>query len=909
MTTYAGEVRIKTRLDAAGINSGLSKVTAMMGKLAVVVGVAFSAQAIINFSKAAVEAASKSETAWAGLGFVLDANNRSITEAKGFLQDYTSDGLVPLTDAIKAYQNMVMRGYDTAQIEDMLRIMKDSAAFGRQGQFSMGEAIEKATQGLRMENSLLTDSVGIQTNVARMWDEYARSIGTTTNALTLAQKRQAEYNGFMKEGGIFAGAAAKYANTYAGRVSQLGTAFYNLRVAVGNAIIPVLNQIIPVITKVINWFTRLFNIVGRVMNLLFGTNVSMNDTAQGAQDAADATDDMADNLEEANKAAKGSLAAFDKLNVLAQTEEGGGAPGGGGVGGGMPMPVPDTEPTIGALDEMEERIQEFITRIKELFSGNSSEIAQKLSAGIIDGLTKAREAVQGFDFKGFGAGVGNGLNTIVSSIQSFLTNIDFKTIGTQFGGLMSDVFKGGLDTAIGFLQTVDWSNVGTTVWTAILGVIDFVKGYLTGYDWGGVVSRVFELLGSAFGAAASFIAGLATAIWESLKSAWAGVKEYFDGFKDEAGGDIWQGIADGIDAALTNIYAWIKEHIINPFIDGFKKAFGIASPSTVMAEQGGYIIDGMKKGIEDAWNNAKKWFTDKIIAPLKEWFTEAWEDIKKFASDAWTKIEEVWTTVSTWFKDNVTEPVKTFFSDVWEDIKGFFTGAWDDIKLTWKTVSTWFYDNVTEPVKTFFSDTWEDISTKVTGVWEDIKTAWNEAATWFNDTIWQPIKDKAGEVWDSIKIGAVNIGTDIANGVISAVNGVIGFINSMIDGLENAINGLIDLANRLPLINIPNIDLPNIKLLDEIPRQRLKLPALATGAVIPANAPFAAILGDQKHGTNIETPERLLRDLIREELGRNQSRQDTIHNVIKLDGQVLYEAVKKIDRRVGTSLISGSGIR
>ena len=47
-----------------------------------------------------------------------------------------------------------------------------------------------------------------------------------------------------------------------------------------------------------------------IMNLLYGTNVSMADTASGAQDAADATGEMADNLEDANKAAKGSLAAL-----------------------------------------------------------------------------------------------------------------------------------------------------------------------------------------------------------------------------------------------------------------------------------------------------------------------------------------------------------------------------------------------------------------------------------------------------------------------------------------------------------------------------------------------------------------------------------------------------------------------
>ena len=56
--------------------------------------------------------------------------NRSLTEAKGFLEDYVSDGLVPLTDAIQAYQNMVMTGFSADQIEDMMKVLKDSAAFG-----------------------------------------------------------------------------------------------------------------------------------------------------------------------------------------------------------------------------------------------------------------------------------------------------------------------------------------------------------------------------------------------------------------------------------------------------------------------------------------------------------------------------------------------------------------------------------------------------------------------------------------------------------------------------------------------------------------------------------------------------------------------------------------------------------
>ena len=48
-----------------------------------------------------------------------------------------------------------------------------------------------------------------------------------------------------------------------------------------------------------------------------------------------------------------------------------------------------------------------------------------------------------------------------------------------------------------------------------------------------------------------------------------------------------------------------------------------------------------------------------------------------------------------------------------------------------------------------------------------------------------------------------------------------------------------------------------------------EIPALATGAVIPPNNEFLAVLGDQKHGTNIEVPEGLLRQIFREESGKS----------------------------------------
>ena len=48
------------------------------------------------------------------------------------------------------------------------------------------------------------------------------------------------------------------------------------------------------------------------------------------------------------------------------------------------------------------------------------------------------------------------------------------------------------------------------------------------------------------------------------------------------------------------------------------------------------------------------------------------------------------------------------------------------------------------------------------------------------------------------------------------------------------------------------------------------VPYLAKGAVIPPRSEFLAVLGDQKQGNNIETPEALLRKIVREESGGQQ---------------------------------------
>lgn len=105
--------------------------------------------------------------------------------------------------------------------------------------------------------------------------------------------------------------------------------------------------------------------------------------------------------------------------------------------------------------------------------------------------------------------------------------------------------------------------------------------------------------------------------------------------------------------------------------------------------------------------------------------------------------------------------------------------------------------------------------------------------------------------WDKAWDGLVSTGR-------GAVNVLISILNSLIDLAVAGLNLIqIDVPDWVPLIGGRHFGI-NIQ-------NPPKIPYLAQGAVIPPNREFMAVLGDQKHGTNIEAPEDLIRKIVREE--------------------------------------------
>ena len=209
-----------------------------MKKIGALVAGAFATKQVIGFAKTCIDSASKMQSAFTGLNSIVQGTGNSFSQAEKFVKEYTKDGLVSIEETATAYKNLLARGYDTSQIEDVMTRLKDSASFGRQASYDLGEAVVSATEGLKNENSILVDNAGVTKNVAKMWEEWAKAHNTTTSAMTQAQKVEAEYNGIMQETKFQVGDASAYTKTFGGRVQQLKFNISQMTVAIGKVIAP-----------------------------------------------------------------------------------------------------------------------------------------------------------------------------------------------------------------------------------------------------------------------------------------------------------------------------------------------------------------------------------------------------------------------------------------------------------------------------------------------------------------------------------------------------------------------------------------------------------------------------------------------------------------------------------------------
>lgn len=229
---------------------------------------------------------------------------------------------------------------------------------------------------------------------------------------------------------------------------------------------------------------------------------------------------------------------------------------------------------------------------------------------------------------------------------------------------------------------------------------------------------------------------------------------------------------------------------------------------------------------------------------------------------------------------------------------------------------------------------WAGLKQAWNAIVNSIKDAWNAFVEWLRSknpalaNIFETIGKLFGdqyESWKKILSGLITFISGVFtgdwkkawNGVLDVLKGIWNLIVGTIEGAINliidGINLLISALNKIQ-VNIPDwvpllggrtfgVNIP--------PVTRVSLPRLASGAVIPPNSEFLAVLGDQKSGTNIETPLATMVQAFKQamaETGGMGGRNITV--VMQVDkrefARAVYTANNDETQRVGVRL---AGVR
>ena len=508
--------------------------------------------------------------------------------------------------------------------------------------------------------------LGVDLSQARLQQELlALGFNKQVSSLSQADKAVLRYIAIMKQTTNIQGNLAQTISSPANMVRILKSEISQLAKAVGQLLYPAFKAILPVLIAAVDLIKEFVVSLASV----FGQKIEFTDFSKTQKDiggVANAMDDTADATKAAAKAAKDYTMGFDELNIIDPSQNSGSSGSGGGGAAGNLLGDVDLSQYDMFKDYAGSAVDEIKAKLKSL---DSFQIGTQIGEQLNKLMGMIYDAIHSVDWASLGAVFADGINGLVDSVDwdlfgrlladrfiiefellgGFLSQLDWTSVLNAF----IDGFSGFFHELSDWIATVDWTSIGKQltdkisdalqnadieklarvlfnfITDSINAVSDFLAGTdsyqlgqdlvdfairaVTSVDWAGLAQAIGRFFGEAFIEALDFMGGLVSRIADYFE------KKVAEGPFDNVGLNIVYGIYYGIQDAITNVASWIVENVFNPFINGFKSAFGINSPSTVMAEQGGYIIAGLKKGITDAISSVTE-TAKKILSAIKSAF-------------------------------------------------------------------------------------------------------------------------------------------------------------------------------------------------------------------------------------------------------------------------------------------------
>ena len=317
-----------------------------------------------------------------------------------------------------------------------------------------------------------------------------------------------------------------------------------------------------------------------------------------------------------------------------------------------------------------------------------------------------------------------------------LNNIDWVGVITNVVTTISNYFSAQLDMWFNAIRTLDWVKLGSNLGDSVLGAIASV-------DWFGLATKLIMLLGAAIKAVDDLVIGL--------------------------GKSLVEGLFNGIKAFLADPIGVLKSILVDPIVNAVKDLFGIHSPSTVFAEMGGFLIQGLLNGISGAWPTITGFF-DTAVSGLGSVISGGWNLIKSGASTAWGAIsgtvKGAWEGIKSKIKpdsissaiSNGWSKIKSFTSSAWGAAKSTVSGAWSKIKSAVKpdTVSK-AVSSGWNKIKSVTGSLWGKVTSSVSGAWSKITKSTNSAS--------KSTSKATSSSWKSIGTSVANAGSKITSAV------------------------------------------------------------------------------------------------------------------------------------------------
>lgn len=240
---------------------------------------------------------------------------------------------------------------------------------------------------------------------------------------------------------------------FAGAMDKGATASLKFKNSIGAMLGPVIQAVMPMLVQLANYAIQAANAINQFFAALTGQK-----TWTFATDAMTSFDDSMKSAGGSAKKLKGLLADWDELNIIQQSNEG----GGGGSGSKNKV-----DPK-GMFDSAKLPDNEF------------TRIAKKIRAAIKKG-----------DWAGVGKAIADGLNKLVDSLDvnalaqklltwirngltaavSFLKNADFQKIGKKIGQFFMNIF--------GSKNAINWKLIGEYFRLRIMAVFNVVAGLVS----------------------------------------------------------------------------------------------------------------------------------------------------------------------------------------------------------------------------------------------------------------------------------------------------------------------------------------------------------------------------------------------------------------------------------------------